>query len=338
MRAVELTGPGQHHLVELPDPTPGPDEIVIDVESSGVCGTDLRIVQGDYGHISFPLVIGHEFGGHVSAVGERVTGFAPGDLVGADPNAYCGQCEWCRRRAYNLCEHWAAVGITRTGALAEKVAVSAALAVRLPDVLDAETAALIEPLSCVLHAMERGQVEGDRTMLVYGAGAIGLMALVTARARGLAVCVVEPHERRQARALDLGAVASSGDVAGLGTGEQFDYVLDASGALPAISDGLGRLRKRGTFIQMGVAPTAAVLPYSPYDLYEKEWRIIGSNSVADCYQLAAETMPSIVDDMRSLITHRVSLEDFDEAVAAMASPDAIKVHLRPSPANSGNGQ
>jgi threonine dehydrogenase-like Zn-dependent dehydrogenase len=141
--------------------------------------------------------------------------------------------------------------------------------------------------------------------------------------------VVEPHEKRQARALELGAVASAGDVAGLGTADRFDYVLDASGALPAISDGLGRLRKRGTFIQMGVAPTAAVLPYSPYDLYEKEWRIIGTNSVADCYQLAAQTMPAIVDDMRSLITHRVSLEDFDEAVVAMASPEAIKVHLQP---------
>ena len=329
MRALELIGPGKHHLVELPDPTPGPDEIVIDVEASGVCGTDLRIVTGDYGHISFPLVIGHEFAGHVSAVGQDVTGFVLGDLVSADPNSYCGSCQWCRRRAYNLCEHWTAIGVTSTGALAEKVAVSARLAVRLPDSLDAETGALIEPLSCVLHAMERGQVEGDRTMLVYGAGAIGLMALVSARARGLDVAVVEPHERRRARAIDLGAVASAGDVAGLGTREQFDYVLDASGALPAITDGLGRLRKRGTFIQMGVAPTTAVLPYSPYHLYEKEWRIIGSNSVADCYPLAAQTMPSIAQDMRSLITHRVSLDDFDEAVSAMASPDAIKVHLQP---------
>jgi len=330
MRALELVGPGQHHLVDLPDPTPGPDEIVIKVEASGVCGTDLRILQGDYGHIRFPLVIGHEFAGHVSAVGERVTGFAPGDLVAADPNTYCGACEWCQRRAYNLCEHWSAIGITRTGALAEKVAVAARLAVRLPDSLDAETAALIEPLSCVLHAMERGQVEGNRTMLVYGAGAIGLMAVATARARGLDVCVVEPHEERQARALALGAAASAGDVAGLGATEQFDYVLDASGAPSAISDGLGRLRKRGTFIQMGVAPTATTMPYSPYDLYEKEWRIIGSNSVADCYQLAAETMPTMVDDLRSLITHRVSLDNFDEAVRAMASPTAIKVHLQPS--------
>jgi len=329
MRALELLAPGQHRLVDLPDPEPGPGEIVINVEASGVCGTDLRIIQGDYGHISLPLVIGHEFGGHVAAVGEGVTGFAPGDLVSADPNIYCRDCEWCHRKAYNLCENWTAVGITRTGALAEKVVVPSRLAVRLPDSLDAETGALIEPLSCVLHAMQRGQVEEKRTMLIYGAGAIGLMALVAARSRGLDVCVVEPHEKRQARALGLGAFASAGDVAGLRTHEQFDYILDASGALSAIADGLTRLRKRGTLIQMGVAPTAATLPYSPYELYEKEWSIIGSNSVADCYQLAAQTMPSVVADLRSLVTHRLGLEDFDEAVRAMASPDAIKVHLRP---------
>jgi hypothetical protein len=85
----------------------------------------------------------------------------------------------------------------------------------------------------------------------------------------------------------------------------------------------------------GVALTVPLQPYSPYDLYEKEWRILGSNSVADCYPLAAQNMLTIVDDMRSLITHRVSLEDFDEAVSAMASPDAIKVHLQP---NQGHAQ
>jgi threonine dehydrogenase-like Zn-dependent dehydrogenase len=143
------------------------------------------------------------------------------------------------------------------------------------------------------------------------------------------------HERRQARGLELGDAASACDVAGLGTDEQFDYALDVSGALPGITDVLGRLRKRGTFIQMGVALTVPLLPYCPYDLYEKEWRILGSNSVAGCYPLAAQNMLTIVDDMRSLITHRVSLEDFDEAVSAKASPDAIKVHLQP---NQGHAQ
>ncbi|HZK04573.1 MAG TPA: alcohol dehydrogenase catalytic domain-containing protein [Actinomycetaceae bacterium] len=336
MRALELQAPNRYRIIELPDPEPGPGEIVIEVDASGICGTDLRIVEGDYGHISFPLVIGHEFGGRVSSIGDGVSGLAVGDLVGADPNIYCGNCEWCNKRAFNLCANWSAVGINRTGALAEKVVVPARLAVRLPASLDPETAALIEPLSCVLHAMDRADVASEGSMLVYGAGAIGLMALVVARSRGLTVSVIEPHEQRQAVAAGLGAVATAGDAAGLGLGAdgKFDYVLDASGALPAIAEGLGQLRTRGTFIQMGVAPTAATLPFSPYYLYEREWRIIGSNSVADCYEAAAEAMPELAEQLRVLITHRLPLEDFDEALRAMASPDAIKVHLHPNEGSS----
>lgn len=333
MRALQLVAPGQHRVVDLPDPSPGPDDIVVDVKASGICGTDLRIVAGDYGHTSFPLVIGHEFGGTVRAVGENVTAFAPGDLVGADPNVYCGRCEWCRRRAVNLCADLTAIGVTRTGALAEQVSVPARLAVRLPASLDAETAALIEPLSCVLHAMDRGDVLADRSMLVYGAGAIGLMVLITALAKGLTVMVAEPHDRRRDRALALGAAAAVEDVAALGAGAAFDYVLDASGSTAAIADGLSRLRPRGTLIQMGVAPTAATLPFSPYHLYEKEWRIVGSNSVADCYQAAAGLMPRIAEKMRSLVTHRLDLEDFAEATYLMRTPDAIKVQLLPSRAD-----
>lgn len=328
MRAIELQGPSRPRLVELPDPQAGPGDIVVDVQASGICGTDLRIMQGDYGHISFPLVIGHEFAGRVSAVGDEVDDLRPGDRVAADPNIYCGHCEWCRRRAFNLCDNWQALGVTRTGALAERVVVPARLAVRLPDSVDAETGALIEPLSCVLHAMDRAQVEADRSILIYGAGTIGLFAVVVAVARGLQVSVVEPHEQRRMRAVALGATAA-GDVAGLGGSVAFDYVLDASGVPAAIGDGLARLRKRGTFIQMGVAPGSARVPYSPYQLYEKEWRIIGSNSLADRYVEAADLMPTVAEQLRTLITHRYPLAAFDEAVAVMASPDAVKVHLHP---------
>lgn len=330
MRALELQAPGSHRIVELPDPKPGPGEVVVDVLATGLCGTDLRIAQGDYSHSRFPIVIGHEFAGRVSAVGEQVSGFAPGDLVAADPNIYCGRCEWCQRRAFNLCENWTAIGITRLGALAEKVVVPARLAVHLHDTLDAEVGALIEPLACVLHAMDRAEVEAERSMLVYGAGTIGLIALVVARSRGLVVSVVEPHEERRGRARALGAVAAAGDVAGLGRTGQFDFVLDASGAPAAIADGLGRLRIRGTFVQMGVAPSTATAAYSPYRLYEKEWRIIGSNSVADCYPAAATLMPTLAEDLRALITHRLPLEEFGTAVAAMADPHALKVQLHPN--------
>jgi threonine dehydrogenase-like Zn-dependent dehydrogenase len=115
----------------------------------------------------------------------------------------------------------------------------------------------------------------------------------------------------------------------LAPGRQFDYVLDASGAPGAIADGLGRLRKRGTFIQMGVAPSAFQPVFSPYELYENEWRIIGSNSVADCYQRAAELAPAISDPLRQLVTHTLPLAEAARATSLIADPAAVKVQIDP---------
>ncbi|MDR1118932.1 MAG: alcohol dehydrogenase catalytic domain-containing protein [Bifidobacteriaceae bacterium] len=326
MRAWLWRGGADQGLVELPRPAPGPDEILIRVEASGLCGTDLRILAGDYGHAAPPLVIGHEFAGTVEQAGPGVTGFAPSDRVAADPNIYCLRCEWCGRRAYNLCQSISAVGITRMGAMAEFVAVPARLAVRLPAEIEPSLAALIEPLACVLHGVERGGVEAGRSLAVYGAGAIGLMAVVVATQLGAVATVVEPHALRRGRALAAGAVEA---VAALADGREFDYVLDASGAPAAVADGLTRLRKRGTLIQMGVPPSAFAPAFSPYQLYEREWRLIGSNSVADCYVRAASLMPQIAERLRPLVTHTLPLGETGRAAALMADPAALKVQVDP---------
>jgi threonine dehydrogenase-like Zn-dependent dehydrogenase len=210
--------------------------------------------------------------------------------------------------------------------MAQYVTVPARLAVHLPDSISFGAAALIEPLSCVLHGFERGEVVGGRSMAIYGAGAIGLMALITAVARDLRVVVVEPYEARRERALSFGAAAASESLEGAG---QFDYVLDASGAPAAIAEGLTHLRKRGTMIQMGVAPSAFQAGYSPYSLYENEWRIIGSNSLADCYERAAELMAEIAPQMSRLITHTLPLSETGRVPSIMAGPDAVKVHIQP---------
>ncbi|MDR2567314.1 MAG: alcohol dehydrogenase catalytic domain-containing protein [Bifidobacteriaceae bacterium] len=326
MRAWQWRGPGDQGLIDTPVPTPAADELLIAVEASGLCGTDLRILAGGYGHAKAPQVIGHEFAGTVAAVGSAVADYAVGDLVAADPNVYCLACEWCSRQAYNLCANIQAIGVSRAGSMAEYVTVPARLAVKLPGGFDPALGALIEPLSCVLHGIERGAVVGGRTMAVYGAGAIGLMAVAVAAQRGVAVTVVEPLAMRRERAEAVGAVAATGELA---AGARFDYVLDASGAPPAVADGLGRLRKRGTFIQMGVTPMDFRLPLTPYDLYENEWRVIGSNSVADCYERAAALMPSIAEPMRQLVTHTLPLAELPQAVELIADPAAVKVQIDP---------
>jgi threonine dehydrogenase-like Zn-dependent dehydrogenase len=325
MRAWQWRGPGDHGLITTAIPAPAEDEVLVAVEASGLCGTDLRILAGDYSHARPAVVIGHEFAGTVVALGERARGFVVGDLVAADPNVYCLDCEWCRRQAYNLCASVNPIGVSRAGSMAEYVTVPARLAVKLPGAFDPALGALIEPLACVLHGMERGGVVGGRTIAVYGAGAIGLMAVVVAVDLGLEVTVVEPLAPRRNRAQALGAAA----VERLAGGAQFDYVLDASGAAAAVADGLGRLRKRGTFIQMGVTPQSFELPWTPYQVYQNEWRLIGSNSVADCYQRAAALMPSISEPMRRLVTHTLSLAELDRAIELIADPAAVKVQVDP---------
>jgi 2-desacetyl-2-hydroxyethyl bacteriochlorophyllide A dehydrogenase len=326
MRAWEWRGGAEQGLVEVPVPEPGPGELLVRVEASGLCGTDLRILAGDYGHAAPPLVIGHEFAGTVDALGPGVAGFSPGDRVAADPNVYCLDCEWCSRQAYNLCDRVQAVGVTRMGAMAEFVAVPARLAVRLPAAVPAALGALVEPLSCVLHGIERGGVEAGRTLAVYGAGAIGLMATAVAADLGADVAVVEPHALRRGRARAAGAGEA---VAHLAHDRQFDFVLDASGAPQAVADALGRLRKRGTLIQMGVTPSGFTPPFSPYRLYEHEWRIVGSNSVADCYVRAAELMRRIADRLEPLVTHTLPLDQTGRAAELMATPGAVKVQVDP---------
>lgn len=329
MRAIRYDSAGVGGLVDVAVPTAGPGDLVVRVGSSGICGTDLHIIAEDYPVASLPRVIGHEFAGRVTQVGPGVEGFAVGDLVAADPNSYCGQCAWCRQGAYNLCTSWGAVGLTTDGAMAEYVRVGARFAVKLPEGMDAEVGALIEPLSCVLHGFEMADFAPGHALLVYGAGMLGLSATIVAQARDLDVYVVEPHAFRRAKAVELGAVAAAADVAGLGGPATFDCVLDATGVPAAIEDGVAHLGVRGTYLQMGVAPTAARLTLSPYVLYEREWTIVGSMSLADQYVPAAELMPSIADQMRALVTHRYPLEQFDEAMAAMRTPEAIKVHIRP---------
>ncbi|MDO5285260.1 MAG: alcohol dehydrogenase catalytic domain-containing protein [Actinomycetia bacterium] len=326
MRAVLLSEVGRVELADLPVPEPGPGEVRVEVRASGICGTDLSIVHGSF-PARLPLVIGHEFSGVVDAVGSAVEGWRPGDRVAADPNRYDGSCHWCQQGAYNLCQSWQAAGITLPGALAQYLCVPARFLVPLPDEVSFTAGALIEPLSCAIHAFDRGQVTGPGEMLMYGAGTMGAACLVLARDLGLEVTVVETTPERRDRALALGAARVVEPGADL---DQYDYVLDATGALAAINDGLKRVRTRGTFLQVGAAPSGALAQLESYDVFARELTIVGSFSVANAYPAAAARMPQLATTLEQLVTHRFRLDEFGAAVAAMAEPGTGKIHFDPT--------
>jgi len=331
MRAIVLDGSGGVELTEVPDPTPGAEEIVVAPGAVGICGTDLHLVQGSYATGRYPVVPGHEFAGTVVAVGARVRGLAPGDLVGVDPNVNCGECRWCRANAYNLCLRLQPVGVTRAGACAERVVVPARVAYRLPDGIDATIGALIEPLACVLHALDRAPALKGRDVLVYGAGSIGLLVCAVARLHGAGrVQVVEPHRVRRDAAVRLGADHAAASASTLDLADGAQVIVEASGHPDAITDALDRIAIRGTLVQMGVTAPQTTVPLHPFEVFEKELTLLGSNSLADCYPAAVEQIADLAAIIRPLVTHTLPLTSYPEALAVAASPEALKVHIDPS--------
>ena len=332
MRAVVLDGTGAVQLTEIAEPVPGAHDVVVAPAAVGICGTDLHLVKGSYATGRYPVVPGHEFAGTVVEVGADVRGLSPGDLVGVDPNVACGVCRWCRVEAYNLCVRLEPVGVTRDGACAEQVAVPARVVYRLPAGLDATVGALIEPLACVLHALDRAPSLKDKDVLIYGAGSIGLLMCAVVKQRGAGrVQVVEPHAVRRAAAARLGADEAAAASANLDLAAGADVVVEASGHPAAVTDALRRIAVRGTLVQMGVTAPETAVPLHPFDVFEKELTVLGSNSLGDSYPAAVEQIPDLAATIRPLVTHIIPLASYAHALTVAASPEALKVHVDPAP-------
>ena len=167
MKAVQITKPNQVELIELPTPEPKEDEVLIQVMASGICGTDIHIFRGEYLG-TYPITPGHELAGTVAATGSGVQRFRPGDRVAVEPNIACNSCPACLANRQNFCENWKAIGVTLPGGMAELV-LAPENAVFSIGSLPFRAAAFVEPLSCVLHGMQRADPRPADRILVVGA-------------------------------------------------------------------------------------------------------------------------------------------------------------------------
>ncbi|GBQ85425.1 alcohol dehydrogenase catalytic domain-containing protein [Asaia krungthepensis] len=328
MRAVIFDGKGGITLEERAIPALDADTVLIVPELVGICGTDLHLLDGEYPLGRFPRIGGHEFSGKVVATGAGVTRFAKGERVCVDPNIACGHCPMCRDDAPNLCLNLIPVGVTIDGAFAEYVAVPEKIVHALPESLDARSGALIEPMACVVHALERAPSLEARHVLVYGAGSIGLLAIALVRHRKAAcIEVIEPSETRRRAAIEMGADSAYAP----GTYERCEdvhVVIEASGHPSAVADALTRLAPRGTLVQMGVCAPEASIALRPYDLFKRELTLIGSQSLAGSYGRAIGIMAEMGDLGTRLVSHVVDLEDARTGFALARSEAARKVMIR----------
>jgi 2-desacetyl-2-hydroxyethyl bacteriochlorophyllide A dehydrogenase len=323
-----MTAPGVVEIIALDDPTPGPGEVVLDVAAVGLCGTDLHVLAGEHG--TLPVVPGHEVTGTVVALGSGVQRLRVGDRVAVDPNLPCRACRWCRSGRENLCPDLGALGVTTTGGAAELMAAPAGSCVVLPDHVDLVAATLVEPLSCAVRGYDVLASRLGATVLVYGAGTMGLMMLELAKRTGaVRVDVVDTNAGRLDRAEVLGCSASAAAAAELDRGDGWDVVVDATGSPAAIQDGLSRVARGGTFLQFGVSSPAARVELSPYDVYRREITIAGSMAVLHSFERAVDLFAAGVLDPDVFLTRQAPLEEYREALDAFARGEGLKTQVLP---------
>jgi len=330
VKAAVIEAPGKVTVTTVPDPTPGPREVVVDVAACGLCGTDLHILQGEFAP-TLPVVPGHEFAGEVVGLGSEATELALGDRVAVDPSLYCHECRYCRVGRNNLCDRWQAIGVTVAGGAAEYAVAPVANCVRLPDHVDVQDAALIEPLSCAVRGYDVLNSRLGSHVLIYGSGTMGLMMLELAKRTGAAsVDVVDVNPERLATAEKLGCsqVGLSADELRR-SGGGWDVVVDATGNAAAIQDGLERVAKAGTFLQFGVSDYATKATISPYRIYNQEITITGSMAVLHSYERAAELFATGVLDPQVFISHRLPLTEYPQALEQFAAGQGRKIVVLP---------
>jgi 2-desacetyl-2-hydroxyethyl bacteriochlorophyllide A dehydrogenase len=329
MKAALVESVGEVALTTVPDPTPGPRDVVVEVAACGLCGTDLHILQGEFAP-SLPLVPGHEFAGEIVAVGGEVSGLAAGDRVAVDPSLYCYECRYCRTGHNNLCERWAAIGVTAPGGAAQYAVAPAANCVKLPEHVRTHDAALIEPLSCAVRGYDVLKSQLGSHVLIYGSGTMGLMMLELAKRTGAAsVDMLDLNEQRLDTARRLGCSAAAATADELERPQGWDLVVDATGNAAAIQDGLGRVAKAGTFLQFGVSDYATTATIEPYKIYNQEITITGSMAVLHSYERAAELFAGGVLDPEIFISDRLPLEEYPGALERFAAGIGRKIIVVP---------
>jgi L-iditol 2-dehydrogenase len=333
-------GPGNLELRELPDPVPGPGEVVVQVAATGICGSDLHIQDDEY-QVTPPVVIGHETAGIVAAVGQGVSGVRQGDRVTCKTTiSTCGRCPLCLTGRTNLCPERRWLGGHVDGGFARYVVVPQANVLPLPEGVSLTAAALTEPLACCVHAVaELGAPAPGSLTVVSGPGPIGLLCAQVARAAGADVIVLgtSADEGRFALArrlgfallVDVGRRPASEAVRELGGGREPALIVEAAGAAGSLEGCLQLAPRGGTVVQIGLY--GRPVPVAMDLLVLKEIRLLGSfSSTPTAWPAALDLMAAGAVQTEPLVTSTRPLTEWAAAFAAARSKAEGKILLTPA--------
>ena len=334
-RVSVLNSPLDISLQERDLPAPGPHEVLVAIRSVGVCGSDIHYYEhGRIGSfvVEAPLVLGHEASGVIAAVGSDVRRHSVGDRVALEPGVPCGHCEQCRAGRYNLCPEVVFLATPPVdGAFAEYIVVHEHFAHPVPDSISDDAAALLEPLSVGIWACNKAKVGLGTTVLVTGAGPVGVMAAMVARAAGASRVVlsdVNPDRLAKAAALGFDTIDAR---EGLGLLDgTVDVLLECSGSPVAIDGGIRAVARAGTVVLVGMAADGMV-PL-PVDVIQgRELWVTGTFRYARTYPTAIGLVAGGDIDLDQLVSKTFALDEVQEALTYhREDPSAMKVIVRVS--------
>lgn len=303
-------------------PQPKDDEVMIQVEVTGLCRTDLKIIRHGHRDLVLPRVPGEEVVGRIVSTGPAVTAFKRDDRVYVYPGIWCGVCDACAKGAQNLCREMQIMGFHRDGGFAEYVIAPAQSLIRVPDTLSADTAVLAEPLSCCLNALELGNVKPGHRVGIWGAGPAGLLLAKAVRALGADATNIEPDQRRRAFADGIHQC----------TVQQFDVCIVAVGSSRAYREALAHLTPRGVLVVFsGLLPADDPIPLSLNQLHYYEQTLVGAYGCA--YRHGVHALDWLADGtigVEDMISHRMPLSSLDDALQLVENRESIKILLYPS--------
>jgi len=326
MKAVVFTAKNAVQFTDLPDPTPGPGEVVVEVKASGICHTDYEVLKDNYGTGAFPVVPGHEYAGVVVEVGPGVSDVAVGDRVAVDPNLECGKCRACGRGWAHLCENLGAYGVTTHGGFAE-LSVVKAMAVHPIGTLSFLQAALAEPMGCVLNGVDAVHAPWMEEALIFGAGPMGLLMGMALKAEGVAkVAFVDIAESRLELASSFGFDAiAAGSGALKGWHHRADLVVEATG-VPAVASGLTEyMANGGKGLFFGVCPSDAKIEMSPFEVFRRQLTLAGSHSLNHNIPRALDVIAGMGPDIDRAVSHQLPLGEISQILSANPPKDSLKV-------------
>jgi (R,R)-butanediol dehydrogenase/meso-butanediol dehydrogenase/diacetyl reductase len=337
MKCAVFHGPGDLRVGQRPQPSLQHEEdVLLRVEAASICGTDLHILADPPGHPATPgSILGHEYVGEVLDAGDGVGELKKGDRVVVDPNLTCGRCPYCRRGSPNLCLNMTTLGIFRDGGFAEFNVAPARNLYPIDRHAPLDQAIFAEPLSCVLNAYGQSGLQIGDSVVILGAGPIGLLFLLLFRAGGagrVGMAEISPLRSRLARECGADAIWNprEGDVAeqvrewsgGLGA----DVVVDAVGSL--LGQALKLVRRGGRIVLFGMNQQAQPA-VSQYEITRHEVTIAGTFIARRTFPQTVRTLESGRLPLEPLITHRIGLDGIVGVLPALHTGEAVEVLIRP---------